>query len=134
MKVVIRYFVIVLVLFSTTGVVQAATLDQAIDAIDRKQYTKAYEQLLPLAEQGSAEAQYYLGGMLVEGKGVSADPGKGVQWLQKSVDNGYYLAAQMLGNMYLSGMGVAWDPQKGADYIILYEKLAPKEETDSGCD
>ena len=134
MKAGFQFSLTLVMLFSSFLACATTSLQQAIDAINRQDYSSAYNQLLPLARQGDREAQYYLGSMLVEGKGVAADPEKGVSWLQKSVDNKYHLAAQTLGNMYLSGMGVPWNPQKGAEYILLYEELAPKEETDSGCD
>ncbi|MCW8965016.1 MAG: hypothetical protein OQL16_14570 [Gammaproteobacteria bacterium] len=112
----------------------AVSLQEAIASFDRQEYPLAYQQLLPLAEQGNGEAQYYIGGMLVEGMGVSADTNKGVYWLEQSVKNQYALAAKMLGSMYLSGMGVPFDTLKGAEYTIMFEEMVPKEEADSGCD
>jgi len=123
-----------LVLLGSSTVCWAVSLPEAIATFDRQEYPLAYQQLLPLAEQGNGEAQYYIGGMLVEGMGVSADANKGVYWLEQSVKNQYALAAKMLGNMYLSGMGVPMNMQKGAEYTIMFEEMVPKEEADSGCD
>jgi len=125
--------ILVALMIPSVGV-RASLLDEGIQAFDRQDYKVAYERLLPLAEQGEGEAQYYIGGMLVEGMGIPADTSKGVYWLEQAVSNQYYMAAQMLGGMYLSGMGVPMDPQKGAKYIILYEKQAPEDEVDSGCE
>lgn len=131
-----RTSLIMVFLFMLSLPVLAVTgpLEKAINAYGQQQYKQAYELLLPLAQKNVAEAQYYLGGMLVEGIGVPADPKQGVYWLEQAVKNRHHMAARMLGNMYLSGMGVPMDPQKGAQYILLFEKQAPEEETDSGCD
>ena len=126
---------LVFVLLVTPSIgIRANVLDDGIQAYDRQDYLGAYKQLLPLAEQGNGEAQYYVGGMLVDGIGIPSDTSRGVYWLEQAVNNQYYMAAQMLGSMYLSGLGVPMDPQKGAKYIMLYEKQAPKDEVDSGCD
>ena len=134
MNLFLRRSLLSLVLLALPAVCSASSLHEAIATFDRQDYSLAYQQLLPLAEQGNGEAQYYIGGMLVEGMGVSADTTKGVYWLEQSVKNQYPMAAKMLGNMYLSGMGVPFDTQKGAEYTILFEKLVPKDEVDSGCD
>jgi len=97
MKAGLQFSLALVMLFSSFLACATTSLQQAIDAINRQDYSSAYNQLLPLARQGDREAQYYLGSMLVEGKGVKADPEKGVSWLEKSVDNKYHLAAQTLG-------------------------------------
>ena len=129
-----RIALVFILLITPFAGIQASLLDDGIQAYDRQDYLGAYKQLLPLAEQGNGEAQYYVGGMLVDGIGIPADASRGVYWLEQAVSNEYYLAAKMLGSMYLSGLGVPMDPQKGAKYIILFEKQVPKEEADSGCD
>jgi len=112
----------------------AGLLDAGIQAYDQQHYKAAYEQLLPLAEQGDAQAQYYVGSMLVDGLGVSADPVKGVNLLEQAVSNKSYKAAKTLGKMYLSGFGVAMDADKGAKYILLSETLATEDDAEPECD
>jgi len=129
-----RTALLFVLLMMSPAMIWASLLDDGIESFDQKDYQLAYERLLPLAEQGNGEAQYYIGGMLVEGMGIPADPAKGVYWLEQSVNNQYYMAAKMLGSMYLSGFGVPMDTQKGAKYIILFERLVPKDDVDSGCD
>ena len=109
-------------------------LDAGIQAYDRQDYKAAYEQLLPLAEQGDAQAQYYVGSMLVDGRGVSADQAKGVNLLEQAVSKKNYKAAKTLGKMYLSGFGVAMDAEKGAKYILLSESLATEDDAEPACD
>ena len=120
--------------FCLFNVALAGTLEDGIQAFHERKYQQAYELLLPLAKQGDGEAQFYVGGMLVDGFGIPADPEKGVYWLEQSVESQYAMAAKQLGNMYLSGFGVPMDSQKGAEYILLYEQIVPSDEVDSGCD
>ncbi len=112
----------------------AGLLDAGIQAYDQQHYKAAYEQLLPLADQGDAQAQYYVGIMLVDGLGVSADPVKGVNLLEQAVSNKSYKAAKTLGKMYLSGFGVAMDADKGAKYILLSESFATEDDAEPDCD
>ena len=103
-------------------------------AYDRQDYKLAYEQLLPLAEEGDAQAQYFVGSMLVDGMGVPVDPAKGAYWLEQAISKKYYKAATTLGKMYMSGYGVTMDTDKGAKYILLSESLATEDDAEPGCD
>jgi len=57
-------------LFLFSGSVFADDFQDATDAYERKDYETAYKLILPLAEQGYAEAQYNLGIMYSKGQGV----------------------------------------------------------------
>ncbi len=67
------------------------------------------ERVLPLAEQGSAEAQYLLGVMYTEGKGAPKDDAEAVKWLQKAAEQGLARAQNDLGVKYEWGLGVSRD-------------------------
>ena len=112
----------------------ASQLDEGISAYDQQDYPVAYQKLLPLAEQGTGKAQYYVGEMLVGGMGIPADMEKGVYWLQQSVENRNHMAAKTLGKMYMSGFGVPMNPEKGAKYLVLYQSLLPGDEAEPECD
>jgi len=112
----------------------AGLLDAGIQAYYQENYKSAYAQLLPLAEQGDAQALYYVGSMLVDGRGVSADQAKGVNLLEQAVNKKNYKAAKTLGKMYLSGFGVAMDTEKGAKYILLSESFATEDDAEPDCD
>ena len=126
--------VIYCVIIFTPLVSFAGKLDDGVLAFERQNYAMAYETLLPLAENGDAKAQYYIGEMLVGGLGVSGDMRKGVYWLEQSVNNRYYIAARTLGKMYLSGFGVPMDAEKGAQYFLLYQSLLPGKDSEPDCD
>jgi TPR repeat protein len=128
------FSILALVLMASPANAAADQLEHAVQAYHANQYQKAYELMLPLAQQGESEAQFYLGGMLVDGLGIKADTSQGVYWLEQAVGNQHALAAQTLGNMYLSGHGVAMDAEKAAYYITLFDQTVNKEDVEVECD
>ncbi len=61
------------------------------------------------AEQGVARAQYDLGLMYFEGKGVPQDYKQAVYWYRLAAEQGYADAQSSLGAMYDIGQGVLQD-------------------------
>lgn len=57
-------------------------------------YQKAFEWYTKSANQGDAEAQYNLGTMYHNGRGVKQDLNTAKQWLTKACENGYTEACQ----------------------------------------
>src|ERR1700686_3424125 len=69
--------------------------------------TLSLDRWLPLAEQGSLEAEYYVARIYANGmSGVTADYGKAAQWYQRAADKKYRPAMQELGYLYEQGLGV----------------------------
>ena len=62
-------------------------------------------QWLRRSAEGVAMAQYWYGRMLVEGRGVEADPAEGRVWLTRAADAGVAEAQVMLGEMMVNGRG-----------------------------
>ena len=87
----------------------AGPLDDGKAAYERRNYAKALQLFQPLAEQGDAKAQHYLGFMYVNGKGVPQNFAEAVKWYRKAADQGYAGAQNNLGLMYLKGNGVPLD-------------------------
>jgi len=75
-----------LFLFSGSSVVFADDLQDGRDAYERKDYKTAHKLLLPLAEQGDADAQFNLGLMYQKGQGVPQDNKEAVKWLRLSAE------------------------------------------------
>ncbi len=65
--------------------------------------------LLPLAQQGDAEAQFWLGLSFAEGKGVPADDRQAVFWFRKAAEQGHAYAQFCLGLCCADGKGVPAD-------------------------
>jgi TPR repeat protein len=100
-------------------------------------YQAAYEEWLPLAELGDAEAQYNLGVMYDEGAGIDQDYVTAASWYRKAASQGFVDAQTNLGMMYYEGLGIPRDlaaaaewfrraasqgDQEAADYLKLIEK------------
>ena len=72
-----------------------------------------------LSLSGDAEAQFCLGSLYAEGKGVKQDYKKAQEWYGKAVKQGNADAMNNLGLMYAKGQGVAQDYGKAREW---YEK------------
>ena len=77
-----------------------------LDAYKRGDYDTAMKEWRPLAEQGEAEAQWFLGSMYYQGKGVPQDDQEAVRWYWQAADQGDAYAQNTLGYMYEHGRGV----------------------------
>jgi TPR repeat protein len=71
-------------------------LMQAETAYSKGEYSKAAEQLMPLAKAGDSQAQYTLGYMYYYGQGVPRDRNQGQFWMQQSAKQGNKTALQAL--------------------------------------
>lgn len=95
--------------------VAAGPLEDAIAAYNRKDYSTALRLFRPLADQGIASAQSYLGRMYNNGQGLPQDYVVAVTWYRKAAEQGDSSAQWSLGIMYYEGQGV---PQ---DYTVAVE-------------
>ena len=73
------------------------------------------------ADLGSAQAQYYLGGMYENGRRVPQDYGRAVQWYRQAANQGHAKAQVTLGFLYENGRGV---PQDYTQAAAWYRKAA----------
>ena len=92
-------------------------LQQAFKALTRGDYQTAVKLWLPLAEQGDAAAQSYLGMMYDNGQGVKQDDVEAVKWYRKAAEQGDTFAQSNLGMMYLSGQGVQKDRTLAKEWL-----------------
>ena len=73
--------------------------EQAVTAYDSEQFNLAFELLLPLAEQGNAEAQTMLGTLYRLGNGTPADSVAAKQWYEAASAQGHCIASNNLAGM-----------------------------------
>lgn len=66
----------------------------------------AFSNIVPLAEDGHADAQMLLSIMYYKGEGVVSDLDKSVRWLRESAAQDQPLAQAVLSNFYTNGEGV----------------------------
>jgi hypothetical protein len=82
---------------------------EAAEAVQRQDYASAERLYRPLAEQGDASAQHFLGKMYQSGEGVRRDPVEAAKWFRLAADQGHTGAQFYLAEMYASGNGVTQD-------------------------
>jgi len=96
----------------------AQDFDAGLDKFSQIDYAGALKEWQPLAEQGDAKAQYYLGLLYAYGLG---DQVKAAQWYRKASEQGHADAQYTLGEMYAFGHGVQEDR---VEQLKLYHKAA----------
>ncbi|MBL8351361.1 MAG: sel1 repeat family protein [Burkholderiaceae bacterium] len=84
--------------------VAADPLQDASDAVNRKDYPTAVRLLEPLARQGVASAQLRLGLLYYHGHGVRESDAAALQWFERAARQGLAEAQYHLGNMYAYGL------------------------------
>jgi TPR repeat protein len=89
------------------GAVIANPLEDARRAHAERDYVRSFELLMPLAEEGSAVAQFNIGNLYRYGLGVPQDAGAAAKWYRRAALKGYATAQNSLGTMYREGLGVS---------------------------
>ena len=102
------------------GAATAAPIDDGIAAYLKGNYKQALMIWEPLAAQGNAEAQYWLGSMYFNGQGgVLQDYKEAVKWVRLAAAQGHVDAQFVLGHMYADGEGVEQDYQEAVKWFRL---------------
>ena len=92
-------------------------LEDGLEAYQAKDYDKAIAAWRPLAEKGVATAQYRLGVMYAEGKGVTANDAEAALWFERAAEQGEPMAQYNLGASYVEGTGVRKDMAAAAKWF-----------------
>ena len=71
------------------------------------------------AEEGEAIAQYNLGVMYADGRGVPQDDAEAVRWWRLAAERGLAVAQYFLGAMYANGDGVPEDDTEAVRWFRL---------------
>lgn len=85
---------------------KTAPLDRATAAYRRGDYAVALRLVRPLAERGNARAQYNLGVLHDEGRGVRQSHAEAATWYRKAANQGNAEAQFVLGILHQEGQGV----------------------------
>lgn len=94
-----------------------ADFQAGLEAYQKGDYVEAAKQWRPLAEEGNAAAQYNLGLLYLDGRGVPESLAEAVNWFRRAAEQDYTQAQHNLGAMYGSGQGVK------RDYVQAYKWL-----------
>jgi uncharacterized protein len=92
----------------------AQMYEDANAAANRGDFVTALRIIRPLADQGNARAQDFLGFMYADGLGVPQDYAEAMRWRRRAANQGNALAQIAIGLMYRDGHGVP------KDYIRAY--------------
>ena len=98
-----------------------AEVDVAYDAYQRGDYALAYDEWLPLAEEGDAEAQFNLGILHDLGQGVAQSKARAAAWYGRSAGQGYAAAQYNLAVMFANGEGA---PRNDVLAYVLFDLAA----------
>src|SRR5687767_13348590 len=79
---------------------------QGMNHWNRSEWGLCFRHLQSAAGQGHAAAQYNLGWMYAQGRGVVQNDIAAVEWFRRSADQGLAPAQHYLGVMYEQGRGV----------------------------
>lgn len=91
---------------------------QALAAYQAKNYREAMRLYKPLAEQGDAEAAFYVGRMYEKGDGVRKDEREVVKWYRKSAEGGYAPAQYRVAVGYAYGFaGLPKDQDEATKWL-----------------
>jgi len=85
-------------------------------AFDHANYASALRVWLPMAKEGDANAQVYVGEIYEKGLGVSPDYQVAAHWYQKAADQKLARAQINLGYLYEKGLGVEKDLTQALNY------------------
>ncbi len=86
------------------------SIDAAIVAYQKQQYTSALKLFEAAAQKGNREAQHTLGFMYRDGMGTKRNDTKAMAWYRKAAEQGYAPAEYNLGLMYAQGEGAKPNP------------------------
>jgi TPR repeat protein len=84
----------------TTIFVAAQYIDNDFDVYSRGDFATALRAVRPLAEQGDADAQYYLGAMYEAGRGVRQNHAEAAKWYRKAAEQSHAEAEMRLNNLH----------------------------------
>lgn len=99
-----------------TPAMALASVQSGIDAYVNGNYPAAYEQWLPLAQQGDRDALHNLGILFLEGRGVEQNTGQAVSLLERAAELGSVSSALELAGLYEAGRLVPQDAAKAAEW------------------
>lgn len=93
--------------------------DAGLHAYENHDYQGAAKQWRPLADAGNDMAQFNLGLLYYDGKGVTQDYAEAAQWFERAANQGYTKAQHNLGEMYAIGEGVKRDFVQSYKWLSL---------------
>ncbi|HUI61370.1 MAG TPA: tetratricopeptide repeat protein [Steroidobacteraceae bacterium] len=110
---------LLLALVLTCQAAGADPLDDAQAAARRSDYAAFLSIVRPLAEQGNAKAQQWLGVSYQLGQGVPRDYAEALKWFRRSAAQQNADAQVNIGYLYSMGLGVKQDNKEGLRWYVM---------------
>jgi len=107
--------------------------DKPEQAVETAERADARVDVVPLrlaSEQGDAEAQFLMGRMYEEGKGVPSDFVEAMKWYRLAAEQGHVTAQYKLGLMYGQGRGMPRDLVEAHRWMTLAASRPPVSDTE----
>lgn len=92
-------------------------LEEGMDAYRAKEYARAADLWRPLADKGDPVAQYRLGTLYAEGKGVEQNDATAFTWMLRAASQGNADAQYGVAASYFSGLGVEKNEKDAAKWF-----------------
>lgn len=102
-----------------SSAVSAQDFEAGTRAFDAGDYETAEKEWRPLAEQGIADAQYFLGLLYAAGLGVPHDDFEAAKWIRLAAEQGLVGAQADLGYMFALGVGIPQDFAESVKWLRL---------------
>ncbi|QWE09837.1 caspase family protein [Polynucleobacter sp. es-EL-1] len=119
--------VLFLVGYFFLGITHAATLPEAVDLFQAKQYDKSIPIFQEYAKKGNLKAQSYLARIYVNGLGIKQNYDEALFWATKAAVKNDPISQGIMGYLYLNGYGgLVKDNVKAMSY---YRKAADQDNT-----
>ena len=97
-----------------------AGVEEGLAAAQQGDYATALSEWGPLAEGGEPAAQYYLGRLYEQGKGVKRDLEAAIAWYRKAAEQGHAASQNSMGGLYeRGGAGGPPDYAEAARWYLL---------------
>ena len=98
---------------------------QAFELYQKKKWSRAFKELLPLAQAGNDRAMLLVGEMYLYGEGINQNETEGLAWLEKAAQAGHARDAYFVAGRYLA----KWkhDYAAAAKYVIGAAELGHPE-------
>ena len=106
----------------------AADMGSKLSKAKQDQQNLDFRKAKVRADKGDLPAQFALGQMYREGKGVKADDGMALKYFRAAADQGHIKAQAKVGAFYLHGIGTKENPSEAAQW---FGKAAAKGHVDS---
>lgn len=95
----------VLLLAATFSNAAMAGWDEVTASFDKKDYETTLKELLPLTEQGDAQAMFYVATLYNQKGLLKLDPVEATKWYRMAANGGHPESARIMGYRYLNALG-----------------------------